>query len=111
MSEEVPTYGTPTIYDDKDSHILLRSTAESAFLAPPDWHVLFHNEEKVVGKLAFNGPELKFEGGADASAKIFIDYLAQKFVDRLAQERKPLEDRIKELEELLRKSDGPNYML
>ena len=101
MSEEIPTYGTHTISDDKDSHILLHPTAETAFIAPPNWHVLFHNDEMVVGKLDFNGPELKFEGDADASAKVFMDYLAQRFVGRLAQERKPLEDRIKELEKEL----------
>ncbi len=74
---------------------------ENNFCAPPNFYVLFYNPEGFVGLLDFNGPELKFEGKADESASIFIESLTIKFKDRLAQERKPLEDRIKELEKEL----------
>ena len=39
-----------------------------------------------VGSLDFNGPEMKFEGNADESAKVFFDYVAKHFRDRLREE-------------------------
>lgn len=48
----------------------------------PDYHVQFHNGEGVVGRLDFNGPGMTFEGEADESAKIFMNYLADSFKGR-----------------------------
>ena len=59
----------------------------------PNYNLTFHNNHeggtgKQVGKLDFNGPELVFEGDADESAKVFIDWIANAFHGRLEQERK-----------------------
>ena len=41
--------------------------------------ICFHNADKEVGKFTFDGDELKFEGNADESAKIFVDYVIEQF--------------------------------
>ena len=39
-----------------------------------------------VGRLDFNGPALVFEGDAEESAKVFIDWVARTFAQRLKEE-------------------------
>ena len=39
-----------------------------------------------VGRLDFNGPALVFEGNAEESAKVFIDWVAKSFEGRLKEE-------------------------
>jgi hypothetical protein len=58
-----------------------------------NYEIGFHNasahdaEGKKIGRLDFNGGVLKFEGKAEESAQIFIDFLMEKFVGRLKKER------------------------
>ena len=59
----------------------------SVQLPKPNYTFALHSDTGAVGKLDFNGPELRFTGDADASAKIFIDAIASIFVGRLKQER------------------------
>ena len=42
---------------------------------------------ETVGTLDFNGPEMVFTGNADESAKVFLDFFAKHFSNRLKQER------------------------
>lgn len=59
----------------------------------PNYNLTFHNNRdisgagKEVGKLDFNGPQLVFEGDAEESAKVFIDWIATSFKGRLDEER------------------------
>ena len=53
----------------------------------PNHNITFHNGEKQVGALDFNGPEMVFTGDADESAKVFFDFIAKSFKGRLEQER------------------------
>lgn len=53
----------------------------------PDYSVTFSNSEKQVGKLDFNGPKMMFEGDAEESARIFFEWIAKSFEDRLKEER------------------------
>jgi len=39
-----------------------------------------------VGRLDFNGPAMVFEGNAEESAKVFIDWIAKAFEGRLKEE-------------------------
>ena len=68
----------------------------------PNYNMSFHNGDKQVGALDFNGPEMTFTGDADESAKVFFDFIAGWFKGRLEQERADerelLSARIKELE-------------
>lgn len=66
-----------------------------------------------VGSLDFNGPEMKFEGQADESAKVFFDYLAKYFHERLVSERaKELDACCNLLEGMHAATDGNhNYYL
>ena len=54
----------------------------------PNYNISFHNNGQEIGKLDFNGPALVFIGDAEESAKVFIDWVAQSFAERLKEERK-----------------------
>ena len=59
----------------------------SLFDLKPDYNVEFHIDGRRIGRLDFNGGVMVFEGDAEESAKIFFDALAEKFADRLKEER------------------------
>jgi hypothetical protein len=50
-------------------------------------NITFHNGNKQVGALDFNGPEMTFSGDMEESAKMFFDLIARSFKARLDQER------------------------
>ena len=53
----------------------------------PKYNLMFHNAEgHVVGTMDFNGPGLAFEGNAEMSAIVFIDWIAKAFESRLKEE-------------------------
>lgn len=60
----------------------------------PNHNITFHrqsntgriDESNKVGTLDFNGPALVFEGNAEESAKVFIDWVANIFAARLKEE-------------------------
>ena len=52
-----------------------------------NYNVEFHIDARRIGILDFNGGVMVFEGDAEESAKIFFDALAEKFADRLKEER------------------------
>jgi hypothetical protein len=53
----------------------------------PNYNVVFHNGDHQIGRLDFNSGVIVFEGDAEESAKVFFDALAEKFADRLKEER------------------------
>lgn len=68
---------------------------QTVSLAPPIPNHTFHFYQSdasgwangpKVGTLDFNGEEMKFEGNADESAKVFFEYLAKHFQQRLKDE-------------------------
>lgn len=57
----------------------------------PNHKFIFHppgvgHTGPAIGSLDFNGPEMKFEGNADESAKVFFEYVAKYFHERLREE-------------------------
>jgi hypothetical protein len=54
-------------------------------LIKPSHTIAFHNGSKQVGLLDFNGPVMTFEGDVDESAKVFFDFLAERFTQRLSE--------------------------
>ena len=59
----------------------------------PNYSFVFHQPDDKgwangprIGSLDFNGPEMKFEGNADESAKVFFNYVANYFRERLREE-------------------------
>lgn len=53
----------------------------------PNYSLKFFNtENEEVGTLDFNGPGLAFEGNAELSAVVFIDWMAKTFESRLKEE-------------------------
>jgi hypothetical protein len=53
----------------------------------PNYNMMFHNADgEQVGTLDFNGSGLAFEGNAELSAIVFIDWLAKMFDQRLKDE-------------------------
>jgi hypothetical protein len=53
----------------------------------PNYNITFQRDNKQVGVLDFNGPEMTFSGDMDESAKAFLDWVANAFKGRLDQER------------------------
>ena len=53
----------------------------------PSYEVTFHNGERNIGRLDFNGDVMFFEGDAEESAQVFFDALAKMFINRLKEER------------------------
>lgn len=53
----------------------------------PNFNITLSNDAGEVGKLDFNGPEMVFTGKAEESAKVFFDWVAKEFSQRLANER------------------------
>jgi len=53
----------------------------------PNYDVTFHNGDRNIGRLDFNGDSMVFEGDAEESAQVFFDYLAERFANRLKEER------------------------
>ena len=53
----------------------------------PNCSITFHSGNRQVGVLDFNGPEMKFSGDMDESAKLFLEFVATSFKARLEQER------------------------
>lgn len=59
----------------------------------PNYNITFHRDGRYdiasrVGQLDFNGPEMVFEGDAEESAKVFINWIAHAFKGRLEEEYK-----------------------
>jgi hypothetical protein len=59
----------------------------STFNFKPNCSISFHRGKEKVGVLDFNGPEMKFSGDMDESAKLFLELVATSFKTRLEQER------------------------
>ena len=63
------------------------ATPVSFELPKPNYNIKFFNaENEEVGTLDFNGPGLTFEGIAEESAIVFINWLANTFTGRLKEE-------------------------
>jgi len=65
----------------------------TSFNFRPNYKFIFHGTDSngwangvAIGSLDFNGPEMLFEGNADESAKLFFDYVAGHFRQRLKEE-------------------------
>jgi hypothetical protein len=52
----------------------------------PSHSIAFHQDNKEVGHLDFNGPEMTFEGDMDESCRLFMQFVAQSFKSRLDEE-------------------------
>ena len=60
---------------------------QPTFILDTNYNITFHSNYKQVGVLDFNGPEMTFTGDMDESAKLFFDWIAASFKERLEQER------------------------
>lgn len=68
--------------------VIKNETLGIGFTTPtPNHNIRFFNiENEEVGALDFNGPGLTFEGNAEVSAIVFIDWMAKTFVGRMKEE-------------------------
>lgn len=72
----------------------------------PNYLLSFYNKEGgIIGALDFNGSKMLLAGNAEASAKVFIDWVLTFFQGRLAEER----DRCAKLVDHVLKGDGDTY--
>jgi len=52
----------------------------------PNYSITFNNDVGVIGALDFNGSEMVFEGATEESAKVFFEFIARSFSNRLKEE-------------------------
>ena len=64
----------------------VKKDASQTMLKYKDKIKFFTEEGDEVGTLDLNGPGLSFEGIADESAIIFIDWLSKVFAERMQEE-------------------------
>ena len=90
MFQDIATIGSAWSRDGEriDPTSVYAPMPEYTFAIPkPNYNITFHRGNKEVGKFDFNGPEMIFEGDADESAKVFIEWIATAFKGRLQDER------------------------
>jgi predicted alpha/beta hydrolase len=85
MSED---YKIQSAYEGGECQVKYAVPASKKFEMPKANHnITFHNAEgHEVGTLDFNGPGLAFEGVAEMSAIVFMDWVSKKFQARLQEE-------------------------
>ena len=76
----------------KNEYLMEEQNKEGSFFLTasnikPNYNVTFSNEDRNIGRLDFNGDVMVFEGDAEESAKVFFNYLAERFANRLKEER------------------------
>ena len=64
----------------------VKKDASQTMLKYKDTINFFTEDGDEVGTLDLNGPDLSFEGIADESAIIFIDWLSKVFAERMQEE-------------------------
>jgi len=71
------------------NQFIIPSATETLILDMKPIHTMtFHSTDgTVIGTLDFNGPSMKFEGSAEDSAKVFVNFVAEYSHQRLAEER------------------------
>ena len=97
-----------------ESNLTVPTAKFSIAAFKPNHNITFNNQEnKQVGTLDFNGPEMAFVGDADESAKVFFDFVSKYFDQRLKDEQtKELEACCELLEGMHAATDGNhNYYL
>ena len=88
MSDTKGNYEIPSAYEGGECQVQYAAPASMTFEVPkPNHNITFNNAEGFeVGTLDFNGPGLSFEGVADESAIVFMDWISKVFQQRLKDE-------------------------
>lgn len=74
----------------------------------PNHNIVFHGPNgKEVGRFDFNGDELKFDGQADTSAAIFIEWARKQWSDRVLADKRSVLREV--MDALLHESTGALY--
>lgn len=81
-------YKIKSAYEGGECQVKYTAPASMTFEVPKTNHnLVFHNAEGYeVGTLDFNGPGLAFEGVANESAIVFMDWIGKVFLQRLKDE-------------------------
>ena len=71
-------------------------------------NIVFHGPNgKEVGRFDFSGSELRFDGSADISAQVFIEWASRTYRERLINEKLDVLKQV--MDELLHESTGALY--
>lgn len=63
--------------DDKSTIIMKNNSLMSGLAPPMPFCLTFSDGDKKIGSLTMDDGQLKFEGNADESAKVFFNYLVK----------------------------------
>jgi hypothetical protein len=71
-------------------------------------NIVFHGPNgKEVGRFDFNGEEMKFDGQADVSAQVFIEWARKTFTDRVLEDKRSVLKEV--MDALVHESTGALY--
>jgi hypothetical protein len=74
----------------------------------PNHNIIFHGPGgKEIGRFDFNGDELQFDGQADTSAQVFIEWARRAFNDRVLEDKRSILKEV--MDALLHESTGALY--
>jgi hypothetical protein len=80
---------THKYYGEIDQWPVLKSDLHNVSFAfpKPNHNITFHNQNsEMIGTMDFNGSAMVFEGNAEESALVFIDWISKAFAQRLKEE-------------------------
>jgi len=71
-------------------------------------NIVFHGPSgKEIGRFDFNGDEMKFDGQADTSAKVFVEWARRTFADRALEDKRSVLKEV--MDALVHESTGALY--
>lgn len=71
-------------------------------------NIVFHGPSgKEIGRFDFNGDEMKFDGQADTSAQVFIEWARRTFADRALEDKRSVLKEV--MDALVHESTGALY--
>ena len=84
------------------------NTVQITNSAMKNHNIVFHGPSgKEIGRFDFNGDEVKFDGQADVSAQVFIEWARRAFTDRVLEDKRSILKEV--MDALLHESTGALY--
>lgn len=79
------------ITNDPNTYLINNTATQtlSSVQQKQNYNIVFHGPNgKEIGRFDFNGEELKFDGKADTSAQVFVEWARRQFNDRALADKR-----------------------
>ena len=98
----------PNTYTINNTASQTLSTIQMSNNSSLNHNIVFHGPSgKEIGRFDFSGEELKFDGSADISAQVFIEWASRTYRDRLINEKLDVIKQV--MDALVHESTGALY--